>query len=1186
MRRASSRVILVAAAATAASALLQSSANAAVSWTGTGGVNWATGSSWSNGSGPSTADTVNFTDVGSTNQPNEVTSLLNISRTIGGLSFNNSAGKFHTLDLGTNTLTVAGNFNFNLDQNANTTTTIRNGSISINSAFATVGFGRGVSGSSSAIADLSGVSSFASNTQNFYVGSSTGGAAAGVLTLGPTNSITANLIQVGAFKGSSGTLHLGSGTNTIQAVQWDIAKDDADATVDVVNGGSVSIGTATQRTALQIANQNTNTIPTHFGTLNLGNAAVDLHFDSLLVAQKSGGSGAIFGTLNGGGSGSAFIGDAAARGDITIGNTIFGGSCNGTVDFSRLSTMQAFVNDVKIGTGGGSTGTFSLAANSSIDASNSIVVGSGANATLTAGTGTSTLLANEITVGKDYSDSILRAPAGSTLTLGSPSRRVSLSLANSVANSNQTYTAKIDATGATLNAYLSGLTVGQRTSGGGGGVSTGMIFGATGGTVDIGTPGTNTANVIIGTNAAGVGPAGGNVDFGGLASFTASLNTLSIGTTTNQSGVAGTLILGANNTINANSIIVGSNGDGVDKLTLGRTNTIVTNQFTIGKDYATGIVTLPANGTLNLGSPALRTNITMGVGNTNTLNTYAGTLDCSAGTLVAYLDQVVIGDKNALSGGETGTLSISSRPGNRVEANSIALGGTGSTGTINFAGGQFFAGSITGGAGTANFNWTGGQLSVATFGSPTRAFNLSNTGTGQLSPGSATAAIGMTQVYGNYTQGSAGTTAMEIAGVSPGTGNDLLSVSGSATLAGNLNLSFANGFVPSAGQNLLLATYASRTGTYGFVAPPSMPQNVAFQLDYTTTPTQLMMRMVVPTAQNYTSTAAQGTWSTGANWSGGTAPVTSTAATIANNTANPQTVTVASSATVHRVTLQGNAAPLNLEVLQGVRFGVANQLEVGNNATLSGGGQVLGNVSVLAGGSVAPGPGAATLAVAGNYGQASSGRLAIEVGGSPSGSGFDTVNVSGAAALGGAITLSNVNGFTPAKTDVFPVLTYAAHTGHFDSLALTASAPGQSYSVHYGASQVSVLSGEWNSPADIGGEFDVPGGLLVSGDWNWSGLLIKRGSGTLTLNLDEDFTTGPGSSLAIVDGTFRLGAGGDTALVLSGLSFGDLGQLSGDPELYGISGFYYSSVSAVPEPATMTALLLVPLMASLRRRCH
>jgi hypothetical protein len=95
-------------------------------------------------------------------------------------------------------------------------------------------------------------------------------------------------------------------------------------------------------------------------------------------------------------------------------------------------------------------------------------------------------------------------------------------------------------------------------------------------------------------------------------------------------------------------------------------------------------------------------------------------------------------------------------------------------------------------------------------------------------------------------------------------------------------------------------------------------------------------------------------------------------------------------------------------------------------------------------------------------------------------------------------------------------------------------------------------------------------------------LLVKRGSGTLTLDLDDDFTTGPDASLAIVDGTFRLGEGGGT-LVLSGLDFGDLGQLTGEPELDGVFGFYYASVATVPEPATM-ALAAFTLMLPVARR--
>jgi Ala-tRNA(Pro) deacylase len=69
-----------------------------------------------------------------------------------------------------------------------------------------------------------------------------------------------------------------------------------------------------------------------------------------------------------------------------------------------------------------------------------------------------------------------------------------------------------------------------------------------------------------------------------------------------------------------------------------------------------------------------------------------------------------------------------------------------------------------------------------------------------------------------------------------------------------LNLRLTNNFVPSVGDNFLIETYASRSGQYAFVRPPSLPQNVAFQLD-SSSPTQLFVRMVTPTAQTYTSTA-------------------------------------------------------------------------------------------------------------------------------------------------------------------------------------------------------------------------------------------------------------------------------------------------------------------------------------------
>src|SRR5204863_9573984 len=98
-----------------------------------------------------------------------------------------------------------------------------------------------------------------------------------------------------------------------------------------------------------------------------------------------------------------------------------------------------------------------------------------------------------------------------------------------------------------------------------------------------------------------------------------------------------------------------------------------------------------------------------------------------------------------------------------------------------------------------------------------------NTGTGTLAPGTAASAIGATQVYGPYTQGAAATMAIDIAGVAPGTGNDLLTVGGAATLNGMLALTIVNNFTPSLGQNLVIANYASRSGAFSFVAPPHLP---------------------------------------------------------------------------------------------------------------------------------------------------------------------------------------------------------------------------------------------------------------------------------------------------------------------------------------------------------------------------
>jgi hypothetical protein len=1110
-----------------------SAARGAVNWTGTGGTSWSTGTSWSNNVGPAALDTASFSDAAASSFPGDMTSFLDKNYSIGGLTFSNSASKYHTLDLNGKTLTISNLLAFNADKAGSTLTTVRNGTLTVDSSFANVYVGSSISANASGTVSLSGLTALTINGQSFQVGTSTSSSASGTVTLAPMNTINVASMQVGASTGggdSSGTLHLGL-NNTILANQLDVAKNNANGLIDIVNGATFTLGSAAQRTIVQVANQNTNTPNVFSGTVNLGNAAVNLHIADFIVGEKNGGSGNVTAQFLGGGSGSAAIGDASARSTWYVGYAPSGGAISGTVDFSRLGSVQAYVTDFFVGNSltGAAGGNVSLGASNTIDASNSILVGagSGGNGTLTLGA-SNTILTNQLVIGQKQSSGLVNIVNNGAVTLGSASQRVGVQIANENFNQNADYTGTLDLGNAAVDLHVGDLVVAQKAGGagnaigkflaggsgavtigdlnarstwyvgyttfgggatgtvdfsrlnnvqayvtdlfignapnsiatgtvtlgasntidasnsivvGGGGGGTGLLtlgksntiltnqllvgvgtsngtlntvnnasvtlgsaslrpsvqianenFGFSvdhSGTVDFGNAAVDLhiGDLIVGQKAGGAGnaigqflaggsgsvaigdpaarsiwyvgytPNGGmgqgTVDFSRLGNVQAYVTELFIGNAP-SSAAKGTVTLGADNLIDAsNSIVIGAGSSATGTLNLGPSNTILANQLTIGQDYSTGTVTIASGGSVTLGSPARRMNVSIGVATTNTNQTYTGMLDLTNATLTAYLDNVIVGNKNAQPGAEQGTFTISSNPANHVEINTLTLGGNQSTGTLNFGGGILYGGSIQRGTGTANFNWTGGTLSVGSFGAPAMLFNLSNNNTGILAPGTAGGAISTTNVYGNYTQGSAATMAIDIAGVAPGTGNDLVAISGTASLAGTLALKITSGFVPTLGQNLVIATFASRTGTFGFVAPPKMPQDVAFQVDYTSSPTQLFIHMVTPTNQNFVGASATNTFGTASNWDTNATPTTTSNLAMINTGAAAKTVSVLSSTTVHRISLGAAATPtITLEVPQGIQLGVANQLVVNANGVLSGGGQVLGDI-VLNGGTLA-----------------------------------------------------------------------------------------------------------------------------------------------------------------------------------------------------------------------------------------
>ena len=102
--------------------------------------------------------------------------------------------------------------------------------------------------------------------------------------------------------------------------------------------------------------------------------------------------------------------------------------------------------------------------------------------------------------------------------------------------------------------------------------------------------------------------------------------------------------------------------------------------------------------------------------------------------------------------------------------------------------------------------------------------------------------------------------------------------------------------------------------------------------------------------------------------------------------------------------------------------------------TLRGDGQIIGNVSNI--GVVAPGLSPGALHVTGSFTQGVQGTLDIELAGTTPGSQFDTLDITGHATLDGTLSVSLLNGFTPASGTAFEILhADSGISGFFDNLS-------------------------------------------------------------------------------------------------------------------------------------------------------
>jgi hypothetical protein len=244
-----------------------------------------------------------------------------------------------------------------------------------------------------------------------------------------------------------------------------------------------------------------------------------------------------------------------------------------------------------------------------------------------------------------------------------------------------------------------------------------------------------------------------------------------------------------------------------------------------GSIYNTGGVTLSGASSLN------------GAGN-NTMQLYgllinAGTLTWSGSGNNLYISGGVL--TNLASGTMTISADVSSAGGGTI-GNAGVLSKTGGAGTTALNVAFVNAGTAQANSGTVSFGGTFLQSAGQTvlnggsfaFSQVAQLLGGALTGAGSISGSvSNNAAIGtgpspgLLTISGNYTEGPNAHLAIKLGGTTAGASYDQLSIGGSATLAGSLNISYWNGFTPASGAVFTVLACNVRAGEFSALTAPT-----------------------------------------------------------------------------------------------------------------------------------------------------------------------------------------------------------------------------------------------------------------------------------------------------------------------------------------------------------------------------
>jgi hypothetical protein len=216
---------------------------------------------------------------------------------------------------------------------------------------------------------------------------------------------------------------------------------------------------------------------------------------------------------------------------------------------------------------------------------------------------------------------------------------------------------------------------------------------------------------------------------------------------------------------------------------------------------------------------------------------------------------VVAGDSSAVDFNNAGTFTCSDAAGSsinvpftnsgsvNVQQGTLNLPNATNSGTVTVASGTVLGvstytqtagstvlngGSVNGGA----LNINGGSLTG------TGTINATVTNGAQVIPGGAGAA-GLLSINGNYTQNASGALNIDLGGTTAGSQYDQLAVSGTALLAGTINVATINAFQPAFGSSFQVLTFGSASGNFATYTAPSLASGLF--LDSVFSPTSLTL---------------------------------------------------------------------------------------------------------------------------------------------------------------------------------------------------------------------------------------------------------------------------------------------------------------------------------------------------------